>query len=142
MNILEYNPINVLNEVDKLFSSMFNLENRRYDLIPAVEIIEKKDKYILKAELPGIDKNDISIEIDENNVLTISGVKKEEIEENKKEEGYYYSERVYGEFKRSFQLADDINIEKIEAEFKDGVLTIILPKKEEKKSKKITLKTK
>ena len=78
MNILEYNPMNVLNEVDKIFSSLFSLDEKRYSLTPAVELKELKDKYVLKAELPGVDKKDLNIEIDENNILTISGKKEEE----------------------------------------------------------------
>jgi HSP20 family protein len=104
-------------------------------LAPAVSLAEKEDSYELTAELPGLDEKDVQVTL-RDDVLTIKGEKQEEAEE--KTHGYYFSERRFGSFNRSFRLTDDVDPEKIEARFKNGVLTVTLPKnpaavKEEKK---------
>jgi HSP20 family protein len=104
-------------------------------LTPAVSLAEKDDSYELTAEVPGLDEKDVQITL-RDDVLTIKGEKQAEAEE--KTHGYYFSERRFGSFQRSFQLTDDVDPEKIEARFKNGVLTVTLPKnpaatKEEKK---------
>jgi HSP20 family protein len=104
-------------------------------LTPAVSLAEKDDRYELTAEIPGLDEKDVQITL-RDDVLTIKGEKQEEAEE--KTHGYYFSERRFGAFQRSFQLTDDVDLEKIDARFKNGVLTVTLPKnpaaaKEEKK---------
>jgi len=104
---------------------------------PCVDVKEKNNEYVLEFELPGVDKKNVSLAID-NNVLTVSGEKK--TEEKKEEENYYYSERSYGRFERSFTLPEDVKSDKIDANFKNGVLTVSLPKTEKPEPKKIEIK--
>lgn len=101
---------------------------------PVVDIFEKDDTIVIKAELPGVDKKDIQIDIKEN-ILTLRG---ERATDNEiKEDNYYRRERTCGKFERLFTLPDHIDAEKITAEFKDGVLRIGIPKPEETKPRKI-----
>jgi HSP20 family protein len=106
---------------------------------PAVDIYETDDKVVLKAELPGLKKEDIDIQI-RDNTLTLKGEKK--FEKEVKEENYHRVERAYGSFQRSFTLPSTIKQEGIEASFKDGVLEISLPKVEEAKPKQIKIQVK
>jgi len=103
---------------------------------PAVDLYEKDDHYVIKAELPGVDKNDVNIDL-RDRLLTLSGERSYDNEVEK--ENYYRRERSFGRFQRSFTLPADVDPDKIKAEFKDGVLKIEVPKPEEKKSKKITI---
>ncbi|MEW6062603.1 MAG: Hsp20/alpha crystallin family protein [Bacteroidota bacterium] len=109
------------------------------DWTPAVDVVENNDAYILKAELPGISKDDVKITL-ENNVLTIRGEKKNEME--KKEGNFHRVERSYGMFERSFTIPGTIKVNDIDAQYKDGVLTLTLPKAEEAKPKLIDVKVK
>lgn len=104
---------------------------------PAVDITEDNDSFVVTADLPGLTKKDISINIKEN-MLTISGERKSEIKDEKR--NYCRTERRYGTFKRSFQLTDQVLADKITATFKDGVLTVDVPKAEEVKPKEIEIK--
>ena len=106
---------------------------------PAVDIVEKDKAYEVTAELPGMDESNIEVKV-ANGMLTIKGEKKEEKEEKKKD--YYFSERRFGSFERRFQVPDGVDSNKIEANFKKGVLTVILPKTAEAQAseKKITVK--
>lgn len=104
---------------------------------PAVDIIEKDDRYVVKADLPGVEEKDVSVEVNDG-VLTLKGERKTEFEEEK--DNVYRSERSYGSFMRSFNIAD-VDEEKITADFKNGTLTIELPKAEQKKAKKISIKS-
>lgn len=106
---------------------------------PAVDISESEQAYEISAELPGLDDKDIEVKLT-NGGLTIKGEKREEIEEKKK--GYYLHERHFGAFERYFRLPEEVDADKIEASFKNGVLTVTLPKKPEaqKAEKKITVK--
>jgi HSP20 family protein len=108
---------------------------------PAVDLVEKEKAYEITAELPGLEPSQVEVKLS-NGVLTIKGEKKEEKEEKKKD--YYMSERRYGAFQRSFQLPDGIEEDKIEADFKNGVLTISLPKAPaaQKPEKSIAIKAK
>ena len=107
-------------------------------VVPKLDVAELKDKYEIKAELPGMDEKDINLSV-EDGLLTISGEKKAETEE--KEKGYYLKECSYGSFSRSVRLPENISDDKIEAKFKKGVLTVDLPKKEIQppKSRKIAI---
>jgi len=105
---------------------------------PAVDIYETEDKVVLKAELPGLKKEDIDIQVREN-TLTLKGEKK--FEKEVKEENYHRVERTYGSFQRSFTLPNTVKQEGIEATFKDGILEVSLPKAEEAKAKKVTIKS-
>lgn len=104
---------------------------------PMVDIYDKGDQLVVQAELPGVKKEDIDIRV-EDNVLMLSG--KREREKEVREEGYYRSERHYGHFGRSFRLPATVASDKIDASFKDGILTISMPKVEEAKPKRIQVK--
>jgi HSP20 family protein len=104
---------------------------------PNLDLYEEKDQIVVKAELPGMTKDDIHVSVVDN-ILTIQGEKKKE-EENKGKD-YYHAERVYGAFVRNLTLPAEINPEKVQAVFKNGVLEIRLPKSEEAKKKAINVK--
>jgi len=129
-------------EIDRLFEEPFGFLAPSTSFFegwtPAVDIYEDKDKYTVKAELPGMKKEDIDVSLD-GNTLTISGERKEE-QEKKEGEGYR-SERFFGRFQRSATLPATVQANKIEAAYKDGVLTIVVPKSEEAKPKQIQVKS-
>ena len=104
-----------------------------------VDVAEKDHAYEITAELPGLDEKDIEVK-QSDGMLTIKGEKKEETEEKKKD--FYLAERRYGSFERSFRVPESVNTDKIDATFKKGVLTVVLPKKPESQSKeqKISVK--
>jgi HSP20 family protein len=106
---------------------------------PSVDIVEKDKAYEITAELPGMDEKNVEVKL-VNDTLTIRGEKKEEKEEKKKD--YYLSERRYGAFERRFRVPEGVDADKIEAAFKNGVLTVTLPKSAEaqKAEKKIAVK--
>lgn len=101
---------------------------------PAIDIVDEKDQIKVKADLPGMKKEDIEINL-ENDVLTLKGEKKEEKET--KEKDFIRSERYYGAFHRAFTLPASVDASKVNASYKDGVLEITLPKKEGAKPKQI-----
>jgi HSP20 family protein len=104
---------------------------------PMVDIYDKEDQLVIQAELPGVKKEDIDVRV-EDNMLMLSG--KREREREVKEEGYYRSERYFGNFGRTFRLPSTVASEKIDASFKDGILTIAMPKAEEAKPTQIRVK--
>jgi len=108
-------------------------------MVPAVDIADTEKGYEITAELPGMDEKNVEVKFT-NGVLTVKGEKQEEKKENSKD--YHLSERRYGSFQRSFTVPDGVDAEKIEATFKNGVLTITLPKTPEaqKKEKQIAIK--
>jgi HSP20 family protein len=108
---------------------------------PAVDIVEKDKAYEITAELPGMDESNVEVKFSDG-MLTIKGEKEEAKEEKKKDR--YLSERRYGAFQRTFGVPDGVDMDKIEASFKKGVLTVVLPKGAEaqKKEKKIAIATK
>jgi HSP20 family protein len=113
---------------------------RRRELIPrqpAIEVTEDKDTVIVKAEIPGLKKEDLRVDLS-NTLLTIGGERKQEQE--KKGKGFYYSERSYGSFSRTIQLPADVLAEQASATFKDGILEVRLPKTEEAKRKAVKIK--
>ena len=103
---------------------------------PVVDIFDNDEKIVIKAELPGVDKKDIHVDV-KDGILTLSGERSYENEV--KEEDYHRKERAFGKFSRSFALPDGLNPDKIDADYKDGVLKIEIPKPEEKKPKKIAV---
>ena len=107
------------------------------EMMPAFDISEADDHFVVKADLPGIDPKNLDISLT-GNVLTIRGEKKEEREE--KNERYYTLERQFGSFSRSFMLPADVKEEGIGASYKDGVLRVNIPKSERAKQKKIPVK--
>jgi HSP20 family protein len=106
---------------------------------PAIDVVEKEDKFSVKVELPGVKEEDVNVSIT-GDTLTIEGEKEAELEVTRK--GYYYSETSYGSFSRSITIPSTIDTGKIEADFDKGVLEITLPKTPEVKPKKITVATK
>jgi HSP20 family protein len=107
------------------------------DLTPAMDVKERDDAYVIKTEMPGVNKDDVSITL-ENGVLTITGESKSEKEE-KEGERVLRQERRYGKFVRSLRLGTQIDEKGVKASYKDGVLELILPKADEVKPKKITV---
>ena len=105
--------------------------------LPAMDIRESKDAYTVTAELAGMSKKDFDIAV-EDNVLTISGERS--FEDEREDENYHRIERSYGSFKRSFTLPIQVIQDKVDARYKDGILTIGLPKAEEAKQRKIEIK--
>ena len=104
---------------------------------PLVDISEDDKEYLIKAELPGVKKEDVHISV-ENGVLTITGERKFEKEEKNKK--YHRVERAYGSFVRTFIVPDDAEADKVAAEFKDGLLKIRIPKSEQAKPKQIEVR--
>jgi len=104
---------------------------------PGFEVFERKDGYVFKADLPGVKQEDLEITLNANR-LTVSG--KREAEERKEGERFYAYERSFGSFTRSFTLPEGVDAEHVAAELKDGVLTLVVPKKPEVQPKKISIK--
>jgi HSP20 family protein len=133
-------------EVDKMFEDFFSgsrfpsLFRRAGEegigTFPAVDLYDAKDNIVVKAEIPGLKKEDIDIQV-KGRDLIIKGEKKKE--EEVKEEDYYYAERVYGSFSRVVHLPVDIKADRVKAKFKSGVLEVTLPKVEEAKPKEIKI---
>lgn len=103
---------------------------------PAVDIYETDDNLVLKAELPGVDPKDVEVRV-EDNTLYLKGERKHEREV--KEENYHRVERSYGSFSRTFRLPSSINAGRVKAEYKEGLLTLTMPKREEAKPKTIKI---
>ncbi|HUL43181.1 MAG TPA: Hsp20/alpha crystallin family protein [Bacteroidota bacterium] len=107
--------------------------------MPPVDITEDETNFTIRAEVPGVEKKDVSITV-QNGVLTVRGEKKEDVE--KKDKNVHRVERSYGSFQRSFTLPTTVKSDKIEASYDNGVLTISIPKSEESKPKEIEVKVK
>jgi HSP20 family protein len=128
-------------DFDRLFREAFSpvfgegeLSTRTW--APPVDIYENGDNLVLKAELPGIDPKDVEIRV-EDNTLYLKGERK--FEKEVKEQNYHRVERSYGNFTRSFSLPNSIDSDKVQAEYKDGILTLTMPKREEAKPKTIKI---
>lgn len=104
---------------------------------PSLDVFEEKDELVVKADLPGMNKDEIEVTVTEN-VVTIKGEKKKE--EEVKEKDYYRRERSYGSFVRSVELPCEVKSDQIKANFKDGVLEVRMPKTEEAKKKSVSIK--
>ena len=129
MTLAKINQGDIFDSIDTFFKD-FPVATKNPNFMPRVEITEDRDNFYLNLEMPGIKKEDIKINI-ENNVLTIKGTKSQSY--NKEENNLVMNERYYGEFSRSFNLSKDIKIENIDAQYNDGVLNLMLPKVEEAK---------
>jgi HSP20 family protein len=103
---------------------------------PAVDIYEQDGNLVLKAELPGIEPKDVDVRV-ENNVLTLTGERR--FENEVKREQYHRVERAYGRFSRSFTLPNVVDTGNIKAEFREGLLRVVMPKREEAKPKQISI---
>lgn len=121
----------------RFFKDMPMTREGAWGWVPTVDVTETDGNVMVKAELPGMEPKDIDIDIT-GDVLTLKGEKKSE--EEKKDEKHYFRERHYGTFQRSFQLPAGVESDKVDASFKNGVLTVNIPKSEESKQKKIEIK--
>ncbi len=145
--ITRYDPFMKLQkELDRLFRFPFDLPNILEgegeelgisEWYPRMDVVEKDKEILIKMDLPGMEEKDINISV-EGNILTISGERK--MEKKEENENYHRVERLYGEFSRSLTLPNSVDVNKINAKYKNGVLEVVLPKKEEAKPKKITVK--
>ncbi len=148
--LIKKTPNNFIKSVNDEISSILNrhfdnlypdygFDEMSENLSIPVEVRDKKDEYDVRAELPGIKKEDLDIEINDN-YLTISATKSEE--KNEEEKTYKKSEFSYGEFSRTLYLPQDVDTDKIDAKLEHGVLKLVIPKlnKEDKSIKKITVK--
>jgi HSP20 family protein len=130
-------------EINRMFDSFFRsgwIEDTGLapsSWSPATDIVENKDGYLVKVELPGMSKDDVKITMQDNQ-LTIRGEKKQEKEG--KDEGYHRVERSYGAFQRCFTLPSAVDASKIDASFKDGILSVTLPRSEAAQPKTIEVK--
>lgn len=153
MAIVRFNPMRDLLNVEREFNRLFNtLENRlgvsekqvenggweNAEWMPLTDIYENNDNFILKLDLPGMKREDVKL-VYTNGQLSISGERRHEVMNDIRQ---HRVERTYGKFYRSFSLPQQIQQDKIEAEFKDGQLTITIPKAEEAKPKELDIKIK
>jgi HSP20 family protein len=141
--IARWEPVREMEDFQNRLSTLFGRPLRRGDgreeitlpdWTPLADITEDEKEYLIKAELPEMKKEDVKVTV-ENGVLTISGERKFEKEEKKRK--YHRVERGYGTFLRSFTLPDDADASKVKAEFKNGLLTVRVPKSEHAKPKQI-----
>jgi HSP20 family protein len=125
-------------EMERFFDSMGSLTGfDQAGVFPAINLSEDQDSLFVRAELPGLAKEDFGITV-ENNTLTIAGERKRPGETDEKA-SYHRREREWGTFRRSFTLNSQVDSEKVEARYKDGILTVVLPKAAEAKPRQITV---
>ncbi len=143
MTVVRWDPFRNMtalqDRINRLFEDAFPQSQSETEVSlcawqPSVDIYENNEGVVIKVDLPGLEKEDISVEIKEN-VLTLKGQRKEEV--GVPEEAYFRKERTCGTFHRSFSLRSMIDPESIKATFKNGVLTIEIPKPEEEKPKQV-----
>jgi len=139
MQLIRWNPyrslISLPDEIERFFSD-FGLDTRASDTVwsPSVDLAENDDSYEVKAEIPGMKREDIKVSY-RDDVLMLTGEKKQEKEN--KDKNYHRIERAYGRFERSFWLPKEVKADEIKAQYKNGVLSISIPKAEEVKPKEI-----
>ena len=132
------------NEISRVFDNFFSVgpstlfEN---EWLPSINVDEYEKTILVRAEIPGIEEKDLEVTL-QNNILTISGEKREEKEEKSKDKKTVISERKFGSFSRTITLPESIRSDKVNAKFKNGVLTIELPKDEAKEPKKVKINVK
>ena len=145
MAIVRWDPFRDLNLLQDRMNRLFEDAGRTWRTdepaatttwSPSVDIFETEGEIVVKAELPGMDRKDIQLNL-ENNVLSLRGERK--FTKETKDENYHRIERSYGVFSRSFSIPATVDEEKIRADYKDGVLRIMLPKKEQAKPKQIKI---
>ncbi len=142
--ITRWNPFRELQQLQKRMDQIWdssvpsgNDQLSHGDWYPSVDIFEKGNAVVIRAELPGMKKDDIDVSI-ENNILTLKG--KREIEKEVNEADYHRIERSYGSFIRSFSLPKTVDADKVKASYNDGILELSLPKSKEAEPKKIEIK--
>ena len=146
MELVRWNPRRELfglhNSINRMFNDFFSPTVRSDEAVsiwgwnPVVDIYENEENIVIKAELPGVDKNDIVVDV-KGRVLTLKGERS--TDNAMKEDNYYRQERSYGKFERAFALPVEVDPDKIKADFKDGVLKIDIPKTEENKPRQVTI---
>ncbi|MCF8260626.1 MAG: Hsp20/alpha crystallin family protein [Melioribacteraceae bacterium] len=131
MTLVRFEPFNEMERFANRFFNDLPLAGLNFNdsFRPTIDISEDKKNIIVEVEAPGLTKKDLKITL-KDNILTIEGEKKRE--EEKKDQNFYRSERVYGSFKRSFTLPVEVNSDKVDAKFEDGILNIRIAKLEEK----------
>ena len=144
MSLLRYEPWGVLNQLHSDIDRLFDKRLGRYsedngqlttsDWVPAVDIKEEKDRYVIHADVPGVDPKDIDVRM-ENGVLSIKGARLAETRDER--EGYKRVERVRGSFFRRFSMPDTVDADRISAKSRHGVLEIVIPKQEKVQPKQI-----
>jgi len=147
--LVPWRPFRELEEMERRFEDMLGwprlpaiwrrIPSMEMGWAPALDVFEKEDKLVVKAELPGMQEEDIDISVT-GDTLTIRGERKAETEV--KEEDYYCCERSYGSFSRSIAVPSNVDAQKIEASYEDGVLEVSLPKIPEVKPKKVSISAK
>jgi HSP20 family protein len=144
MTIVRWEPMRELSslqsEMNRLFNTVFDAPQadgglRRW--VPAMDLVETQDAFVLRADLPGMGEEDVKIEV-EDTVLTVSGERRTE-HESRGEEGFYRMERAFGSFSRSLTLPKGVNADGVEASFDRGVLEIRIPKPEQAKPRRISI---
>ncbi|HEX8073785.1 MAG TPA: Hsp20/alpha crystallin family protein [Thermoleophilaceae bacterium] len=123
-------------EVNRLFNTLFDEGQNQQRWIPAMDLVESEDHFVLKADLPGLGEDDVAIEI-RDNTLTISGERRSEFEQ--KERGWYRVERSTGRFSRSLALPEGVDADAVTAGFDKGVLEVRIPKPEQRKPRRIQI---
>jgi HSP20 family protein len=127
-------------EVNRVFDAFFGSgaanATRARRWVPAMDLVETADHLVLKADLPGLGRDDVNIEV-KDGMLSVSGERRAESEESS--EGFYRVERAFGQFSRSMTLPDGIDAEKITADFHEGVLEVRIPKPEERKPHRVAI---
>ncbi len=146
MELVKWNPwrdmLGSRSRVNTLFDEFFSPTagcantDAEWNWHPVVDVYENDDHFVIKADLPGIEKKDIALDV-KNGVLTLKGER--HMEEEVKKEKAYFRERVHGRFERAFKLPDHVDADKITADYKDGVLKIEIPKPEAIKPRQITV---
>ena len=134
MSLSHFDPLANLRLFEDAFTRMLTEPQTNRPWAPAVDIYETENELVLKADLPDVDLKDIDVRV-ENQTLTIAGERKFEKKDSGK--GYHRIERSYGNFTRSFAVPNTFDTEKIGADFKNGLLTVTLPKKEAAKPRQI-----
>jgi len=134
MSVTHFDPLANLRVFEDAFSRLLTEPSTNRPWAPSVDIYETENNLVLKADLPDVDIKDIDVRV-ENQTLSLSGERKFEHEDKGK--GYHRIERNYGRFTRSFAVPNTFDTENISAEFKNGVLTVSLPKKEAAKPRQI-----
>ena len=144
MTLVRWRPLNevtsIQDEINRVFDEVWRGQRARgpQTWVPPVDLLENEDEFKLVAELPGLASEDVKISLTEN-VLTLRGEKKAVKEE--KIENWHHVERTYGTFERSVQLTSAVDPAKVTAKFKDGVLTVILPKSNESRPRDIKIES-
>ncbi|MEO6574884.1 MAG: Hsp20/alpha crystallin family protein [Polyangiaceae bacterium] len=124
-------------DLTTLFEDLFTPSMSTAAFVPSIELMETDSEYSISAELPGLSENDVDVQVDDNNVLTIRGEKKSEVRESRG--GTEFSERAYGEFVRAIQLPPTIDASHIDATYENGVLRLRVPKVAETRARKIPI---